>query len=272
MTAGEARRTPTDATKMNRSASRLMHGMNTDYTLVPDFAPYFSSTRIDSSDSAAMRAAYQLRYEVYCLECGFLPAQQFPDGLETDDRDAQAAHFGAFNRAGELVGYVRLLRPDVHLRLPFQAYCPDWLPGCTMPPATDSAEISRLMVRKDYRRRNGDLLAGVSLLANPTETGATAAATDERRNPSPQIMLSLYREIFRHSLDAGLQHWFAAMEKPLARVLARMGFAFHQVCRQADYFGPVAPYRADLQDLQASVGAANPQLLRWLLPLPAATP
>ena len=77
-------------------------------------------------------------------------------------------------------------------------------------------------------------------------------------------MLSLYRELFNHSLDTGLRYWYAAMERPLARVLAQMGFAFKQVGPASDYFGPVAPYLADLRELQARVGAVNPSLLQWL--------
>lgn len=238
--------------------------MNTPQTTVTDFAPSFRSARLLSGDSAAMQAVHRLRYEVYCLECAFLPADRYPDQLESDHYDAEAAHFGSFNSTGDLVGYVRLLHPNAELKLPLQVHCPDLLPGCHMPRAAHSAEISRLMVRKDYRRRRGDLLAGVAALRDPT------SAEDERRNPSPQIMLSLYRELFRHSLDIGLKHWFAAMERPLARVLARMGFSFHQVGAVGDYFGPVAAYKADLQELQVRVGAVNPELLRWLRPNPAA--
>ncbi len=224
-----------------------------------DFAPHFRSVQVLSTDTAQMQAIYRLRYDVYCLELAFLPHTQYADQQESDQHDATAAHFAAFNRNDELVGYVRLLRPDAQQQLPFQAHCPDRLPGQHMPPAAMSAEISRLMVHKSYRRRRGDLLSGVTVAGH--EGGA---APDERRNPSPQIMLSLYRAMFAHSLDTGLRYWFAAMERPLARVLAQMGFAFTPFGAEGDYFGPVAPYLADLQLLQQRVGIANPELLRWL--------
>ena len=94
--------------------------MNTQTTAVHDFAPYFNSVRVDRSDTATMRAVHRLRYEVYCLECSFLPALLYADQLESDRHDAEAVHFAAFNRTGELVGYVRLVRPNAQQRLPFQ--------------------------------------------------------------------------------------------------------------------------------------------------------
>jgi hypothetical protein len=33
---------------------------------------------------------------------------------------------------------------------------------------------------------------------------------------------------------------------------------------ETDYYGPVAPYLADLRDLEVQVGARRPELLRWL--------
>ncbi len=223
-----------------------------------DFAPRFHSAQVHAADKSLMNALHRLRFEVYCRERAFLPEADYPDQMESDAHDASAAHFVAFNGDEEVVGYVRLLRPDHQLQLPFQTRCTSLLPGLQMPPAAESAEISRLMVRKDYRRRRGDLLAGVAAPKDPT------SAADERRSPTPQIMLSLYRAIFAYSLDTGLRYWFAAMERPLARALAHMGFAFKQVGAAGDYFGMVAPYLADLKDLEARVGALNPDLLRWL--------
>lgn len=232
--------------------------MNTTPEPVLDFAPYFRSVQVQGTDTARMRDIHRFRFDVYCLEQAFLPPSDYPDQMESDAHDSSAAHFAAFNAAGDMVGYVRLLRAGAGQQLPFSLHCPNLLPGVQMPPMAQSAEVSRLMVSKAYRRRRGDLLAGV---AAPEEEAVPAT---ERRNPTPQIMFSLYRAMFRYSLHQGLRYWFAAMERPLARALAHMGFAFQQVGTEGDYFGPVAPYLADLQALQQRVGALNPDLLRWL--------
>lgn len=232
--------------------------MSIPSSTVVDFAPRFHSVQVHAADTSTMNALHRLRFEVYCRERAFLPEADYPDQMESDLHDASAAHFAAFNADEEMVGYVRLLLPDGRLQMPLFTRCTTLLPGLQMPPAAESAEISRLMVRKDYRRRRGDLLAGV---AAPKDT---ATAATERRSPTPQIMLSLYRAIFTYSLDTGVRYWFAAMERPLARALAHMGFAFKQVGAASDYFGLVTPYLADLRQLEARVGALNPDLLRWL--------
>lgn len=70
--------------------------------------------------------------------------------------------------------------------------------------------------------------------------------------------------MYQHSVRAGIRYWYAAMERPLARVLERMGFPFEQVGPETDYFGPVTPYMADLRRLEVLVGGRNPALLAWM--------
>lgn len=224
-----------------------------------EFAPYFRSRegRL-GRDEALMRSVFELRFQIYCLECGFLPTEDYPERREIDEHDINAAHFCASNLKGELVGYVRLVRPDAERVFPFQHHCPQLIDGITLPPAAQSVEISRLMVREDYRRRKGDVLAGVT-----TDESHEERPT-ERRDNSPQILLSMYRQMYAFSLQNDIRYWFAAMERSLARVLVRMGFAFRQVGPPTDYYGPVAPYLADLRELEARVGASNPALLTWL--------
>ena len=90
----------------------------------PEFAPYFRSRegRMDR-DAALMRSMFELRFQVYCLECGFLPAENYPNHRETDEYDVNSAHFCAFDLSDELVGCVRLVRPDALPTFPFQSHC-----------------------------------------------------------------------------------------------------------------------------------------------------
>lgn len=214
---------------------------------------------IPGCESALMKRILALRYQVYCTECAFLSASDYPDGLETDAYDELSTHFCAMNLDGLLSGYVRLVPSDHDGRFPFQDHCPDLFDHASPPDPRQSGEISRLMVHEHYRRRRGDTLAGVTVM---NETAPEPAM--ERRNDSPQIMLSMFRQMYAYSVSNDIRYWYAAMERPLARALVRMGFAFEAIGPQTDYYGPVAPYLADLRTLELKVGEARPDLLSWM--------
>lgn len=218
-----------------------------------EFSSCFRGREVNPGrDNALMRSVYQFRYDVYCNECGFLNGEDYPDRLEHDEHDDTSSHFAAFNRDDELAGYVRLVRPDAIQTFPFQNHCVTLLNGVELPPAAKSAEISRLMVRQDYRRRMVD-------------TGAAhQQAPRDSREDSPQILLSLYREMYEYSLNNGIRYWYAAMERSLARALTRMCFSFRQIGPATDYYGPVAPYVADLRELETRLAEFNPALLAWM--------
>jgi N-acyl amino acid synthase of PEP-CTERM/exosortase system len=205
-----------------------------------------------------MQRAFELRYQVYCEECRFLPASDYPQRRESDEHDARSAHFCAFNLRDELVGYVRLVRPDDHGSFPFQQHSRAVLEGMALAPAQESAEISRLMLRQDYRRRSTDLLSG------PVPEEESDAEQRKRRDHSPQILLSLYRSMYAFSVEHHIRYWYAAMERSLARILTRMSFPFRQLGPQTDYYGPVAAYLMDLRELEASLGQNHASLMAWL--------
>ena len=206
----------------------------------------------------AFRSALELRFQVYCLECNFLSPDDYPDGVETDEYDDNSVHFYAFDSHEELVGYVRLVRPDDEAILPIQRTCKLSVDRSALPPPPLVAEVSRLMVRNDYRRRRSDRLSGVTAEQNK------AAFAGERRHEAPQILLSLYRQMYAYSRENGIRYLYAAMEQPLARSLQRLSFPFEAIGPETDYYGPVSPYLVDLRELDVQVGARRPQLLAWL--------
>jgi N-acyl amino acid synthase of PEP-CTERM/exosortase system len=127
----------------------------------------------------------------------------------------------------------------------------------------EAAEISRLMVHANYRRRSGDQLTGVNTRLAPSPQA------QDLRNNSPQILLSLYRQIYAFSRINLIKYWYAAMEQDLAYVLNQLHFQFKQIGQKANYFGPVAPYIADLHVTEDRVGKHNPALLAWMQQLDA---
>ncbi len=235
--------------------------MNAVCEPVNEFAAYFSGCEVlPHRDEGLFQAVQKLRYQVYCEECGFLKAEDCPNGLELDEHDVNSAHFVALNLQQELAGYVRLVRPDAVQTFPFQMHCVALMDGVVLPPAEHSAEISRLMVHRDYRRRHGEHPP----VGTSVDESKPPAAIRELRNPSPQILLNLYRQMYAYSLRNDIRYWYAAMERSLARILTRMNFGFQQIGPATDYYGPVAPYVADLRVLEHQLGQQNPDLLAWM--------
>lgn len=226
---------------------------------VRDFTPHFSAPDMPpSSDPLLMSRIYELRFQVYCLECGYLPPHDYPEQREIDEHDSGSEHFCTFNQNKELVGYVRLVRADAQQKFPLHRHC-TINDDAYLPPAAETAEISRLIVRQDYRRRCGDNLIGVTI------SEKTHRAKRERRVTSPQILLNLWRQMYVHSQINGIRYWYAAMEPLVARSLANlMNFGFNQIGPMTNYYGMVAPYIADLRKLEAHVGSANPDLMAWM--------
>jgi N-acyl amino acid synthase of PEP-CTERM/exosortase system len=232
----------------------------TPYHSAPEeFAPLFRSRQVHmEQDQDVMRQVYELRFEVYCMEYGFLAATDYPNHCEMDEHDARSLHFCAFNLKQELVGYVRLIRADGLKEFPFQRHCKLLFDEAALPEPTQALEISRLMVRKNYRRRAGDILAGVR------QSFKGLIPEHDHRSNSPQILLSLYRQIYAYSLKHGVDYWYAAMERSLARIMGRMNFGFQQLGPPTDYYGVVAPYLANIKETENLIGQKNQALLAWM--------
>lgn len=219
--------------------------------------------------------ALTLRYRVYCEEFDYLPASDYPTGLESDEDDSRAAHFHHFNRrslddpersdsrrdgsaGGTLAGYVRLVRPDAKDQLPVQRRCRLTLDDGAWAEPSLSAEVSRLIIAPEFRRRRLD--------RSPVRQALPSSGEKSEAQLLPtDILLHLFRQMFNYSRSHGIRYWFAAMERPLARSLAQMGFPFKAAGPEGEYFGCITPYVADLHDLQQRVATIQPGLAHWLL-------
>jgi N-acyl amino acid synthase of PEP-CTERM/exosortase system len=231
--------------------------------------PYFDFDKVlrNVVESHVLRDIRKLRYDVYCLECAYLEAGEYDDGLEVDEYDGASIHFAAYTLdKRDIVGTVRLVQPGDDQVYPFQAHCPTF-DHFVFPPREHCAEISRLVVRKTHRRRRGDSMEGISAefqeKGKLSEIRAKPMIGKEKRGNSPLLILGLYREMYRYSRANGIRYWYAAMERSLARSLEKMGFKFVPIGPQTDYYGPVTPFMADLNELNARLQKENKFLAAW---------
>lgn len=232
--------------------------------------PFFTFKRLTAEDvaSALFDEVAKLRYEVYCQECKYLDEGDFQEGKETDEFDGRSIHVAAFNLEGLMVGTVRLVLAKQDEVYPFEEHC-QVFPDFKFPAREECGEVSRLIVKKSFRRRAGDSLQGVSKEFQEKGSAASvgpamkSAKGGQKRSSSPQIMLGMYRELYQYSRKNGINFWYAAMEKGLAGLLDRMGFHFIPVGPEMDYYGPVTSYVADLRTLETDLRRANKFLAAW---------
>lgn len=228
--------------------------------------PYFQFRKAPANalGSPMAQEMFKLRHEVYCVERGFLPADDFDGGLEIDAFDEHSTHFGGYNMENLIVGSVRLVQPPEAIQFPFEQHCPVF-EEFVFPPREQSSEISRLVVRKTYRRRRGDSLQGISKQFMDKENAAIRPSLGGRRRngDSPRLLLGLYREMYRHSRATGVRYWYAAMERSLAFSLRKMGFKFVPIGPATDYYGPVTPFMVDLDELNETLRKENRLLAAW---------
>jgi len=212
--------------------------------LASAYARYFRVVPAVSAE--LLREVYRIRYEVYCEELGFEDQERFPDRLERDEFDASARHCLLMHRPTEtFIGCVRLVmaggsQPEA--AFPFERVAGPALRRDVMNPATmDRAkfgEISRLAVRRSFRRRAGEQSTPDGLAVSRM---AGESAARERRQ-LPPIALGLYLAAAGVGLQAGLTSVFAMMEPRLARHMRFYGLEFEQVSDVVIHRGARAVY------------------------------
>lgn len=190
-------------------------------------------------DPTLLDKSYRLRYQVYCIERGFLDAAKYPDRLERDEFDRYSLHLGVLDRDGDLKATSRLIQVSV-LGLPLFRHCEIF--------ATQETEV--------YRPTNR--IAEVSRLCMSRQVA-------ERRTDRAAVIPTMYRALYQFSKRAGFTHWLVATERGLHRLLTNFGFPFRPVGPHIDYFGPVAPYIMDFQEFDLILlSGARPHLATFM--------
>ena len=238
-----------------------------------NYSPHFTfNTFVVGTDPRNEERIFALRYQVYCLERGFLPPEDYPNGLERDGYDAYSTHIAANNLTGIVVGGVRLVTPPDGEPFPFQAHCPRLFANRTNPQNHECAEISRLVISKLNRQRADDTLFGVpsQLLEEPLSPPSTfdrrkaQRGDSDRRKLQPEILLGLLRQVYRHCKLQNIGYWYMAMERPLARLLERIFyFSLEQIGEQVDYYGPVIPSILSVKHFEHALSRGDPLLFAW---------
>jgi len=181
---------------------------------------------------------FRLRYQVYCLERGFEPAE---NGRESDAFDPFARHALIRHRATrQAVGTVRLIVPapivstsgGAAAQMPITLVCGSAL--LDRLPTAHTAEISRFALSKHYRAEDG--------------------------MSEPLLRLLLMRGIVALSGELGLTHWCALMEPCLLRLLRTSAIHFQPAGPLVEHHGLRQPSIGVIGDVLARMEREQPMI------------
>jgi N-acyl amino acid synthase of PEP-CTERM/exosortase system len=202
-----------------------------------------------------MEDAFRLRYKVYCEEKHFLPADDYPQQLEFDEFDDEAVHLLVYGGDSVPVGYMRVVDGRGTDRFPMFSHGLTLNSDFERPPVAAAMELSRMIVRSDYRHEY--------------RTPSDAFSTDENlptpsaRNASDFVQLKLLRLAYRHALRQDAKWFYAAMEPRLQRKMRIIGMPFEEIGPPGDYFGEVRPYAMNLRTMEATLEQRFPRTLAF---------
>ena len=184
---------------------------------------------------AELREAYELRWQVYCVERGFLVGQ---NGVEFDEYDDFSRHAVVrWKQTGEVVGTVRLVLPK-------------------SPPGGDDFPLQHVCdpaVLRDIPRATTGELSRFSLAKQLTKQVRSMSA-----ETSGLLRLALLRAAVWLSAEAGNTHLLAVMEPTLLRLLRASGIHMAPLGPLVEYHGLRQPVVADLVPVLARVADERP--------------
>lgn len=201
------------------------------------------------------KEVYKLRYDVYVSEFGFEKKEDHPSGLEKDIYDPYSVELAAIENIDDntekVIGTIRLILHSGQ-GLPIE--------NVTSlnfydenPPINKVAEISRLTISKEYRRRQEDGLFGVKSYLKVTEGDIIPGQNKPGNNKvrmQPYLILGLFKKLYHVTKKLGITHWYMITEKKLWYALKRFDFIFSQIGAPIYYHGLRIPYLGVVNEIE----------------------
>ena len=193
---------------------------------------------------------HRIRFDVYCREFGYEREEDCPGGQERDEYDDDSYHcLIAHRESGMGAGCIRVVVPpsaSPDFLLPMERFCG---PSLTDPvlhpshlPRERIAEVSRLAVHTQFRRRTGESQSPIGRLD-------IEHLSEEEKRTFPLLGLALFCAGTSLMRLAGREDAFVMMERRLARRLTATGFPFAQVGEPIEYHGSRAAYHVGVQQV-----------------------
>jgi N-acyl amino acid synthase of PEP-CTERM/exosortase system len=191
-------------------------------------------------DRESLDEVFFIRHDVYARELGYEPVRA--DQRETDRYDRHAVHCIVRTHGEPVrpVGCTRLVLTNPAAPsspLPFEAVCKDTLDRSIIDPAAlprhQMAEVSRLAVMGEFRRRKGE--RGHPISVSSQDSGGRPAAR------FPNIPCALYLSAVAMAQRHGVEYLFTLTEPRLARHFARLGVHVQAIGAPVEHRGLRVP-------------------------------
>lgn len=186
-----------------------------------------------AANQRQIEQAFRLRFDVYCLEKGWLEPNRYPNALEQDEYDErQSVHFVAVApKTNDVVACFRLITYgqlgfpcEEHFNLTKRAKNP-----------AQTVEMSRLIIAEEHR--------GFRV--------------------TRKIILGLSREIYMYNLNYKIRWCYAAVEPGLLTMIQRMGIPFEKAGQESDYMGETLPMILDMRDVEIKTSVEKPDVYAY---------
>lgn len=206
------------------------------------FQKYFEI--IIAKNEALKNESYHIRHQVYCEEFHYESVND--DKREIDEYDTSAIHLLLrSNKTGKFIGCARVILPQLNNLgnlLPIERICAF---DCTRIDLTQLsrskiAEVSRLAVVADYRRRKGDIKKPIGI------SDADFDIAKEQR--FPYIPVSLYLGAIRIAQIYKAEYLFVLTEERLAAHFRRLGSDILIIGKPVDHRGVRIPSLINIQN------------------------
>lgn len=185
------------------------------------------------ADARDLDEVFRLRYQVYCLERKFEKIEDHPGGIERDAYDESSIHYLTRDGQGRPIATARLVL-DSPRGFPIEMEY-DMAQAFAGIDRRTSAEFSRFAISKGVRDSDGE----AARISAPTESLVGHS----------EIALSLITSLIRESLERGITHWCAAIERALWLALRHGGMGLRQVGPPKEYHGIRIPCMSALTEL-----------------------
>lgn len=210
--------------------------------------------------------AYQVRYNVYCVERGYEDKTKFPDRMERDEFDNESVHAVVRHKKSKKpVGVVRLVLPNRRnpdRRFPIETYFGRRFDESVLNKfhysRNNIAEVSRFAVSKL------SLLQIQKQLFVAADKKSPSLKESDPRLLLPHISLGLIAMLFTISDEHGIDYWYAAMEPSLSRLLTRLGIDFTPIGPVMNYHGKRQPMIARVDDLLNTIAHTRKDFFRLI--------